>query len=270
MVFHNFNLIIFGGQANTLLNDLHEYDIIAQTWTKLASSSNEWLPAPRYGHTATLWKDKMFIFGGCDNNGFCSSDLFTFDIVARRWLPVQHFLMIEERYHHTAELYSDSGLLYIIGGCNKRQALSTVFEINLNNFSVRKCESLPQARYGHVSCIKDGNIYVYGGSDFVHDLTGGAMLLDGGEWYATQTTPFSDNYVHACIVSSSTGELVIGGTTMIAPQTTKVEIQYADELGDAILVIMMYLPVTDLVSVIQTSKSWDFAKYAKRMFSHYL
>lgn len=40
-------------------------------------------PKERYGHSAVEFEGKMFVFGGCNNKGTFSSDLYIFDIGTR-------------------------------------------------------------------------------------------------------------------------------------------------------------------------------------------
>ena len=59
------NLIIFGGLSNTPKNDLSSYDYGSNEWHEVVvdgtASPN---PAQRHGHSAVIYKDFMFVFGG--------------------------------------------------------------------------------------------------------------------------------------------------------------------------------------------------------------
>ena len=62
-------LIIFGGLSNTPRNDLFSYNYGSNEWHEVivdgTSSPN---PAQRYGHSAVIYKDFMFVFGGSTGN----------------------------------------------------------------------------------------------------------------------------------------------------------------------------------------------------------
>lgn len=59
-------MYIFGGQDddNNKLNDLWEFDLASETYREIEVPSVSHLPSPRSGHTAGIYKGKMYIFGG--------------------------------------------------------------------------------------------------------------------------------------------------------------------------------------------------------------
>jgi N-acetylneuraminic acid mutarotase len=205
-------LIIFGGKENGYLNDVHEFNIQTEKWSRIITNSNENQPTPRYGHTAVLWQDNMYVYGGYDNEGFCDNNMYTLDLVTNHWLPKHQLPTIPERFHHTSELFPDTGLLLIIGGCNhKKQALKSVFEINLNNYTVRECSPLPEARFGHCSYNTFGNIYIAGGCDYEYDNNTLLLREENEEWKIVEGKPFENGCVFGTVSITQNGPLVIGG-----------------------------------------------------------
>jgi hypothetical protein len=73
-------------------------------------------PTGRYGHSAVVYNNTAFIFGGFDSDGFVSNDLLTFDLIQCKWLPkitkTQQWPI--PRYHHTVTLFGH--LMFVFGG----------------------------------------------------------------------------------------------------------------------------------------------------------
>ncbi|OWY99300.1 hypothetical protein PHMEG_00029716 [Phytophthora megakarya] len=73
-------LIVFGGwDGRDTLNDLYEYSFITNEWRKLETSGNS--PPHRYRHTAVIFGDNMFVFGGVDKTHSRFNDLQRLDLV---------------------------------------------------------------------------------------------------------------------------------------------------------------------------------------------
>jgi hypothetical protein len=60
-----------------LLSDLFVFVVAKCRWTLLASQGT--IPSPRCAHTAVVYKDQMWVFGGFDNQRTAFSELFMFD-----------------------------------------------------------------------------------------------------------------------------------------------------------------------------------------------
>jgi N-acetylneuraminic acid mutarotase len=72
-------LILFGGwDGRDTLNDLHSYDFEEQEWTQLRATGAK--PSHRYRHTAVIYQDSMFIFGGVDKEHSRFNDLQRLDL----------------------------------------------------------------------------------------------------------------------------------------------------------------------------------------------
>jgi N-acetylneuraminic acid mutarotase len=51
------------------LNDLHVFDPVAEAWTDLSAAISGSPPSPRWGHGFTSAGDKLYVFGGWDDQG---------------------------------------------------------------------------------------------------------------------------------------------------------------------------------------------------------
>jgi hypothetical protein len=176
-----------------------------------------------------------------------------------------------ERFHHTAELiFGVPPKLVIIGGCSHtREALGSVYEIDLNDYSVTEWPTLPAPRFGHISYISEESIYIFGGCDFENDFTNG-FKISKNECIDIATNPFESGPVFSTIVVLEGGELYIGGVVrndpislLSAPSRERFHDNITEELGtDVILLILQFLTPHDLYSIITASKKWSVSYYA--------
>lgn len=54
--------IIYSSFSQRMLNDLLRFDIKENTWGRVVTTGNP--PAPRYHHSAVVYANSMFVFGG--------------------------------------------------------------------------------------------------------------------------------------------------------------------------------------------------------------
>lgn len=79
MVAFDRHLYVFGGAADsTLSNDLHCFDLDAQTWSVILPAYESLVPSGRLFHAATVVGDAMFIFGGTIDNNVRSGEMYRF------------------------------------------------------------------------------------------------------------------------------------------------------------------------------------------------
>lgn len=66
IAYYGGKLYIFGGmdEDNSKFGDLWELDMASQTYKEIVLPAGSPLPGPRSGHSATIFKNKMYIFGG--------------------------------------------------------------------------------------------------------------------------------------------------------------------------------------------------------------
>ena len=65
-VIHDNKLYVFGGQDddNNKLGDLWTFDLNSKQWSEIGDDVGGFKPIARSGHTAVVWGQKMYIFGG--------------------------------------------------------------------------------------------------------------------------------------------------------------------------------------------------------------
>ena len=88
-------MYIFGGRdgENKKLNDLWKYDILKQEWKEISMTNFDddptWcVPLERSGHSCDIYGQYMVIFGGFYDLTKELNDLYLFDFVTERWIPI--------------------------------------------------------------------------------------------------------------------------------------------------------------------------------------
>lgn len=160
--FKDYLIYMFGGYVSRVgySNDLFEYNIEKKTWKCVEQKGI--IPERRYCHSAVVYNDSMYIFGGY--NGITKfSDLHKFHFSTCTW---QQIITQTEnnkpfaRFNHTANVYAQK--MIIFGGSSSD---SCIYEYNfrLNNWKKIKMESKHIRRSNHAAVIYDGYLFVIGG-----------------------------------------------------------------------------------------------------------
>ena len=116
---HEDQAILFGGfDTGIKTNQIHKYEFQNGRW-KLPDVAGV-LPCARSGHSATIYKHSMVIFGGSDSENTRLNDVWLFDLHLNMW---SHLLLSKRNQHeprpragHSACLIHDD-FLVIFGGC---------------------------------------------------------------------------------------------------------------------------------------------------------
>lgn len=115
-------LVIFGGcrPKNIVLRDLWKFkfndtnNLSSGEWSEINVSGR--CPAPRFGHSATMMDDKMYVFGGVGGSDGVTAfeDLWCFDVSLCTWTRLGEGPA--PRYHHACYLNAESKTLIVHGG----------------------------------------------------------------------------------------------------------------------------------------------------------
>ena len=108
------------------------------------------VPPGRYGHTATISGDYMYIFGGQGRYG-AMNDLWVFDFVRATWSPLDAIGEApRERFGHCACV--SENVLFIFGGKDARPGMNVESFDDLYGFDIAEREWLHiESRYGRPS-----------------------------------------------------------------------------------------------------------------------
>jgi N-acetylneuraminic acid mutarotase len=155
----------FGGIAanKSPLNDFYVFDFEQKKWNLVAATGTP--PSARYGHSATLHGDGMYVFGGIDSSKNALSDFHVFNFKTNEWSQVKATGSLPgPRYHHSAEIFDNR--LVIIGGQTAISSfLNDFIEFSFDSKTWKSVESkeMPSARAGHMTFVHEGSLYLFGG-----------------------------------------------------------------------------------------------------------
>ncbi|KAL9646208.1 hypothetical protein ABK040_008081 [Willaertia magna] len=177
----NNKMIIFGGSNNDkYFNDIIEFDLTTDKFTKINMLSDE-IPEPRHGHTAILYNNEyMIVFGGKLGKGFQAeykNDVWKYHLPTKTWTKVQvnqkSNQMPQERCWHTCILYKGRYML-LFGGFYSAKRMSKHFndlwsfdletnqwELLNDNFGI---DNLPNVRNRHGCFVMEDQFFVFFGN----------------------------------------------------------------------------------------------------------
>lgn len=126
-------LIVFGGwDGKDTLNDLYFFDLNTLVWSKANSDGAS--PPHRYRHTAVVFEDSMFVFGGVDKQHCRYNDLQRFDLRTNTWSEVctTGFVPSSRTFHRSAVV---GNLMYLLGGYDGTDRLHDLYSIHVGTLT---------------------------------------------------------------------------------------------------------------------------------------
>ncbi|WFC93651.1 hypothetical protein MBRA1_000273 [Malassezia brasiliensis] len=165
------NLLVFGGQVETtFFDELWRFDLNSlkstPTWQLVRPTGPA--PARRTGHSAVVYRDRLYIFGGTDGN-YHYNDTWCFDLATQTWTELKCVGYIPApREGHAACMVDD--IMYIFGGRgvdgNDLGDLAS-FKISSHRwFMFAHMGPAPFGRSGHTMVTSQNRILVVGGESF--------------------------------------------------------------------------------------------------------
>jgi N-acetylneuraminic acid mutarotase len=126
-------LIVFGGwDGRDTLNDLFEFNFETQEWQKMVTHGAS--PPHRYRHTAVIFGDNMFVFGGVDKTHSRFNDLQRLDLLTNTWSEVCTTGNIpSSRTFHRAVVVGSK--MYLLGGYDGTDRLQDLYAIDVGALS---------------------------------------------------------------------------------------------------------------------------------------
>ena len=143
-------------------------------------------PPARQAHTATVYGDSMYLFGG-ERASYEYSDLWRYQFASDTWTfqSVKNSTAALARHDHSAVVYGDG--LYVYGGRNPAP-LGDFYVYSFREGTWRALDTPSEmgARFGHAAVVVDGKMLVHGG----YGSTEGTLLQElwsydfsaGGSW----------------------------------------------------------------------------------------
>ena len=164
--------------------DVHLFNTVTLCWTALPPATTARgelsveVPSLRYGHTAVLVEDVIYIWGGmvnctvrCDANGcfITTGDrvniLYAFDVDTHRWFePKVSGTVPEARYHHSA--CGLGKVFFIHGGFTQTSVTNDIHKLDTTTVTwsmVNTAGIPPSASSRHSATIIGTKMFVFGG-----------------------------------------------------------------------------------------------------------
>jgi len=110
-------IYVFGGYGygNKVSGDFWKYSIFEDKWSLVQKDQ---APSARYGHTANVYQDKLYIYGGYSSKGF-HRDFYSYDFIKAEWSVIPTEGPPKRRRHNSLVLTDESsgqGRIVLYGG----------------------------------------------------------------------------------------------------------------------------------------------------------
>jgi len=138
----------------------------------IPQQTNGIIPTKRFGHSAVVYKNAIYCFGGVTTAPtlYTTTDAFEeFEFATNSWKRIdnQGTFHPKERFAHSAVIFQDS--IFIFAGKDiKGNVCNDILQFNFANRRWNEIQSkgiLPSPRYGHTSIVKGNSMFVFGGAD---------------------------------------------------------------------------------------------------------
>eukprot|EP00761_Pharyngomonas_kirbyi_P004653 gb/GECH01004658.1/.p1 GENE.gb/GECH01004658.1/~~gb/GECH01004658.1/.p1 ORF type:complete len:948 (+),score=193.41 gb/GECH01004658.1/:1-2844(+) len=207
-------LYVFGGIKHSqkqekfkFLSDLLQFNFTRGEWTRLQTYGTP--PSPRAGHTTTVVKKKLYIFGG-RFQGQLLGDLHEFDTRSMSWIRVRADGTIPSaRAGHS--MCHASGYLVLWGGSDWKEFFSDIYFYDLVTKTWYRPEikgETPPGRFWNSYVIYGTTLYIFGG---------GTKKQLYNDLCAFDTRPVLDSLENLPMLSSPPSVERIQGRVVIKP-----------------------------------------------------
>eukprot|EP00397_Hematodinium_sp_SG-2012_P039098 GEMP01042634.1.p1 GENE.GEMP01042634.1~~GEMP01042634.1.p1 ORF type:complete len:502 (+),score=78.77 GEMP01042634.1:151-1656(+) len=170
VAYKNKMLVVGGHDGAKHLNDFYQFNFDTLVWSLIEFSGSTLPPSPRDSHSAVIFGDSMYLFGG--STGAARNDLYEFRFDTKQWREIRpaagkngHQYQVPcARFCHTGVVYNSS--LYIFGGYDGQNRLNDFkqfkladevnVEIPCSSLIVDLRDMLNDAKFSDVTFIIDG------------------------------------------------------------------------------------------------------------------
>jgi len=167
-------LYIFGGDnGKRMLNDFLVFHIGEGSWARVVYTGTP--PAPRYHHSAVVFNNSMFIFGGytgdinSNSNLHNKNDLFEYKFKSSQWLEWKDVItgpLPPARSAHGSIVYDNK--LWIFAGYDGHARLNDLWMIDLTDvhphwIQVNQTGDHPPTCCNFPTAVVDNSMYVFSG-----------------------------------------------------------------------------------------------------------
>ncbi|XP_040578095.1 uncharacterized protein [Lepeophtheirus salmonis] len=169
MIAYNNILYIFGGEvgfSNGSETPLWMYEITYNKWKKHKSSKGHKAPTGRRGHTATIYQECMYIYGGYQDFKGSISDLWAYNFASEDWCLVaqgEYTDIPSPRHCHSAIFHDYS--MWVFGGMTDLDENSDFWRWDFvaKRWKVIKSKPGPGCRHSHTAVKFLSVMLIFGG-----------------------------------------------------------------------------------------------------------
>lgn len=167
-------LYVFGGQVTASRSDetFWRLDLASNVWSSLNMKSTKYGahlgPTNRRGHSAVIYGDSMYIFGGYEDFRGSSAQLWEYNLVCERWelrnLSSTSACHPEPRHSHSAIVHSDS--MFIYGGLSNLKPMRDLWRWSWRDkrwYKMRTKGKSPGYLHGHSAVLAFESMFIFGG-----------------------------------------------------------------------------------------------------------
>lgn len=172
-------------------------------------------PQPRSAHTAVVYKNEMYIFGGW--NGYESlNDFYSLNLDTLQWRQINSADAPSKRRMHSAVVHKDK--MYIFGGYDESRLAQTFnelycFDFQTETWKIVPCKGkIPIGRSRAGAAIVGNNMYIVGGWDRLSHF--GEVLrfdLETYTWFQEKTDLNRKLAQQSCVVMDDSWLVMYGG-----------------------------------------------------------
>jgi hypothetical protein len=190
-------ILLFGGfRSGILYDDLWEYDIDTNNWTKVNDINN---PSARYGHSliSNSINNMTYLFGG--STSIYKNDFWEYNHTSLGWNLFSCITKPHTRYWHRMSYITFLNIGFLFGGSNinvPNGVLGDTWFFNFNNseWIEQNPESSPSSRalYSMIFNSVNNKIYLYGGIGESYTKTWSDFWLydfESNQWVQIHTLP---------------------------------------------------------------------------------
>eukprot|EP00112_Aurelia_sp_Birch-Aquarium-sp1_P002510 Seg1278.10 transcript_id=Seg1278.10/GoldUCD/mRNA.D3Y31 product="Ras guanine nucleotide exchange factor F" protein_id=Seg1278.10/GoldUCD/D3Y31 len=185
---------IFGGAfATDQRTPFWSYEFESLTWKDLSRRKFQKEPLNRRAHTAVVYRDSMFIFGGYLDTGSATNELWRYCFTTLRWYlltPKEGTEVITARHSHSAVVHSNA--IWIFGGFENRGRKNDLWKWDFELFTWTRIRTKggPSLVAGHTAS-KIGSLMIFFGGEGNTELKNETWTFNFDTIQWTKITPLS-------------------------------------------------------------------------------
>jgi len=226
---------IFGGKENGYSNRLFALDLEKER-SKLVETTGD-IPTPRYGHTSVEHDNKLYVFGGYDNETGVNNDFCVLDLEDFSWHKITSENTPDFRFNHFSILvqYNDNPCILIYGGKkSNKEIFDDIHLYDINNKTWNSLNTVgsnqPIARSCTKGFVNRKNLIIYGGTNQVVLSDIWELNFKTLKWkQLTQSSSFGPRSAHELIYDNRQ-LYIIGGQKNLEDCSSTIEVRKRKKL----------------------------------------